>query len=85
MPDNPMVLASSLYLTEPIETVILYQRLFKEGSVVMCDVKKYEKLQPEDTLQLVLEAETEEQKEFYEMVGDFLLQKNREVIERKLF
>lgn len=34
----------------------------------MCDVKKYEKiyediqkLQPEDTLQLVLEAETEEQ------------------------
>ncbi|EEX20840.1 hypothetical protein BLAHAN_06291 [Blautia hansenii DSM 20583] len=69
-----------------METVILYQRLFKEGSVVMCDVKKYEKLQPEDTLQLVLEAETEEQKEFYEMVGDFLLQKKqREVIERKLF
>lgn len=59
----------------------------------MCDVKKYEKLyqeieklQPEDTWQLVLEAETEEQKEFYEMVGDFLLQKKqREVIERKLF
>ena len=44
----------------------------------MCDVKKYEKLQPEDTLQLVLEAETEEQKEFYEMVGDFLFRKNRE-------
>ena len=48
----------------------------------MCDVKKYEKiyedikiLQPEDTLQLVLEAETEEQRSFYEMVGDFLLQK----------
>lgn len=59
----------------------------------MCDVKKYEKLyedikglQPEDTLQLVLEAETEEQRSFYEMVGDFLLQrKQREVIERKLF
>ena len=35
----------------------------------MCDVRKYEKiyediqkLQPEDTLQLVLEAETEEQR-----------------------
>ena len=49
----------------------------------MCDVKKYEKiyedikmLQPEDTLRLVLEAETEEQRTFYEMVGDFLLQKN---------
>lgn len=56
----------------------------------MCDVKKYEKtyedlktLQPEDTLQLVLEAETEEQRSFYEMVGDFLLQKKqRQVIER---
>ncbi len=59
----------------------------------MCDVKKYislyqeiEKLQPEDTLQLVLEAETEEQKEFYEMVGDFLLQKRQEkIIERGVF
>ncbi len=59
----------------------------------MCDVKKYEKiyeeierLQPEDTLQLVLEAETEEQRNFYELIGDFLLQKKqRQVIERKLF
>ena len=59
----------------------------------MCDVKKYEKiyqeialLQPEDTLQLILEADTEEQREFYQLVGDFLLQKKqREVIERKLF
>ena len=59
----------------------------------MCDVKKYERiyediksLQPEDTLQLVLEAETEEQRSFYEMLGDFLLQrKQRQVIERKLF
>ena len=68
------------------------KRLRKKGSVVMCDVKKYEnlyqeikKLKPEDTLQLVLEAETE-QKEFYEMVGDFLLQKRQKnVIERNLF
>ena len=52
----------------------------------MCDVKKYEKLQPEDTLQLVLEDETEQQKELYEMDVYFLLQKKqREVIERKLF
>lgn len=59
----------------------------------MCNVKKYEKiyedikvLQPEDTLQLVLEAETEEQRNFYEMIGDFLLQqKQRQVIERNLF
>ena len=45
-----------------------YERLYQE----------IEKLKPEDTLQLVLEAETEEQKEFYEIVGDFLLQKKRE-------
>lgn len=59
----------------------------------MCDVKKYEdiyrdieKLQPEDTLQLVLEAETEEQRNFYEMVGDFLLQlRQKRVIERNLY
>ena len=63
------------------------------GVLMDSDVKKYEKiyeeithLQPEDTLQLVLEAETEEQRSFYEMIGDFLLQKKqRKVIERELF
>ena len=59
----------------------------------MCNVKKFEKiyqeieqLEPEDTLQLMLEADTEEQREFYQMVGDFLLQKKqKKVIERKVF
>ena len=59
----------------------------------MCDTKKYNKiyedikrLQPEDTLQLILEAETEEEKDFYELVGDFLLQMNqKQVIERNMF
>nr|WP_294650762.1 hypothetical protein [uncultured Blautia sp.] len=59
----------------------------------MCDIKKYEKiyqeiarLEPEDTLQLVLEADTEEQRDFYQLVGDFLLQKKqKQVIERNLF
>lgn len=59
----------------------------------MCDIKKYEKiyqeiarLEPEDTLQLVLEADTEEQREFYQLVGDFLLQKKqKQVIEGNLF
>ena len=59
----------------------------------MCDVKKYNKifkditsLQPEDSLQLVLEAETEEEKNFYELIGDFLLQmKQKQVVERNLF
>ena len=59
----------------------------------MCDIKKYEKiyqeiarLEPEDTLKLVLEAATEEQRDFYQLVGDFLLQKKqKQVIERNLF
>lgn len=59
----------------------------------MCDVKKYEqiyedikKLQPEDTLQLVLEAKTEEQRSFYEMIGDYLLQtEQKKVIKGNLF
>ena len=63
------------------------------GGINMCDVKKYEKiyeeikcLEPEDTLQLTLEADSEEQREFYQMVGDFLLQKRqKQVIARNLF
>lgn len=59
----------------------------------MCDVSKYldmfqdmKTLQPEDTLQLVLEAKDEEEKEFFEMLGNFLLQqKQRKVIEGNLF
>ena len=59
----------------------------------MCDVKKFSKiykdivtLQPEDTLQLVLEAETEEEKDFYELIGDYLLQtRQKKVVERNLF
>lgn len=59
----------------------------------MCDVKKYTeiyeeilKLNSDDTLQLVLEAESEEVKEFYEMIEDYFLQKKqRDVIERNLF
>ena len=59
----------------------------------MCDVKKYteiyeeiSKLNSEDTLQLVLESESEEVKEFYEMVEDYFLQKKqKDVVERNLF
>ena len=59
----------------------------------MCDVSKYSKmfddmknLQPEDTLQLVLEAKGEDERVFFEMLGNFLLQqKQKKVIERNLF
>lgn len=59
----------------------------------MCDVKKYEglytemkKLTHDDTIQLVLEASNEEEKEFFELVGDFFLQKEQQkCIERNVF
>ena len=59
----------------------------------MLDMKKYTeiykeimKLEPEDTWQGVLESETEEQQNFYEMIGDYLLQiRQKQVIEQNLF
>ena len=59
----------------------------------MCDVRKYSEmfqsikmLQPEDTLQLIMEAKDKEERDFFEMVGNFLLQKKqKKVIERNLF
>ena len=59
----------------------------------MCDVRKYSdmfkdmrNLQPEDTLQLVLEAKDEEERDFFEMLGNFLLQqKQKKVIAGNLF
>ena len=68
---------------------ILY--LVKSEVLSMCDVKKYfqiyqeiKELQPEDTLQLILEAEDKEEKDFFEMVGNFLLQQKK-VIQGNLF
>lgn len=65
----------------------------KEWRYIMVDLKKYadiyeeiKKLSNDDTLQLVLESEDDEVKDFYEMVGDFLLQqRQREVVEKNLF
>lgn len=59
----------------------------------MCDVKRFfqmydeiKDLEPEDTLQLVIEATDKEEKAFFEMVGNFLLQqKQKKVIEGNLF
>lgn len=59
----------------------------------MCDVSKYNRifndikiLTQDDTMQLILEAETEEEKEFYEMIGNYLLQrKQQECIARNVF
>ena len=59
----------------------------------MCDVQKYNdifneisKLTKDDTMQLILESPTEEAKDFYAMIGDYLLQKKQEeCIARNVF
>jgi hypothetical protein len=59
----------------------------------MCDVKKYtkiyndiKKLTQDDARQLVLEAPTDEEKEFYAMIGDYFLQKKqKECIANNVF
>ena len=41
---------------------------------------------PEDTLRLILEAESQEERDFFNMIGNYLLQqKQKQVIERNLF
>ena len=65
----------------------------KYGDNSMCDVNKYfdiykdiKNLQPEDTLQLVLDARDDDEKAFFEMLGNYLLQKKqKEVIAGNLF
>ncbi len=59
----------------------------------MCDIKKYNtifheisNLTPDDTLQLILESESDEEKDFYSMIGDYLLQKQqKEAIARNVY
>jgi len=44
------------------------------------------KLDPDETTQLILGAETEEEQEFYSMISDlFLQQRQRKVIEENRF
>ena len=59
----------------------------------MCDVKKYSdiykqirELNQNDTKQLILESASEDEKDFYEMIGNYLLQKRQqECIARNVF
>ena len=57
------------------------------------DIQKYSAmyqeiklLQPEDTLRLIMETDNEEEKRFWGVIGNFLLQeKQKIVIKRELF
>ena len=55
----------------------------------MCDVSKYfkiyndiKKLEPEDTLQIIMESDDKEEIAFYEMIGNYLLQQKTSVLLR---
>ncbi len=57
----------------------------------MCDVSKYtqvyedmKKLKPDEFLQLITESETQEERDFFEVIWNFILQEKK-VIERNLF
>ena len=76
-----------------IKYIIYLRRKEEREGLIMCDVKKYNEifqeiksLRQDDTLQLILEAKTQEEREFYVMVGNFLLQKKQKlVVEGNLF
>ena len=59
----------------------------------MCDIKKFDKiykdietLSQRDIMELISEYKTEDEKNFYETIGNFFLQKRqRECIERNVF
>ena len=63
------------------------------GPTFVNDLKRYsemfqeiKRLQPEETLSLVLEAKSREEHDFWELVGNYLLQcKQKQVIEKNLF
>lgn len=69
----------------------IFQLVLRGAS--MCDVEKYlnmfddiKNLRPEDTLQLIISAKNEEEKTFFQMIGNYLLQqKQKKVIEGNLF
>jgi len=56
----------------------------KTEEIFMCDVKKFKdiyeainNLTSGDTIQLVLESKSEEEQEFFELIGNYLLQKKQ--------
>lgn len=53
----------------------------------MCDVEKYrnmyrdmKQLTPDDTLEIILNTDDPVEQDFFEMLGDFLLQKSQEKV-----
>ena len=84
--DSLVRYARSMELDLSVELVSLQENTVRENIQYGNVYEEIKNLQPQDTLQLLLNAKTEDEKNFYELIGDFLLQiKQREVVGRNLF
>ena len=84
--DSLVRYARSMELDLSVELVSLQENTVRENIQYGNIYEEIKNLQPQDTLQLLLNAKTEDEKNFYELIGDFLLQvKQREVVGKNLF
>ena len=84
--DSLVRYAKCMELDLSVELIGLQGNVVRESALFGNIYDEIKKIRPQDTLQLLLDAKTEDEKTFYEMLGDFLLQvKQREVLERNLF
>ena len=84
--DSLVRYARSMELDLSVELVSVQENTVREKIQYGNVYEEIKNLQPQDTLQLLLNAKTEDEKNFYELIGDFLLQvKQREVVGRNLF
>ena len=84
--DSLVRYAKCMELDLSVELIGLQGNVVRENTQYGNVYDEIKNLQPQDTLQLLLNAKTEDEKNFYELIGDFLLQvKQREVVGRNLF
>ena len=84
--DSLVRYARSMELDLSVELVSVQENTVREKIQYGTVYEEIKNLQPQDTLQLLLNAKTEDEKNFYELIGDFLLQvKQREVVGKNLF
>ena len=84
--DSLVRYARSMELDLSVELVSLQENTVRENIQYGNVYEEIKNLQPQDTLQLLLNAKTEDEKNFYELIGDFLLQaKQRDVVGKNLF
>lgn len=84
--DSLVRYANSMKLDLSVELKAMQENMVREEIHYGNVYEEIKKLRPQDTLQLLLDAQTEEEKKFYELIGDFLLQlKQREVVGKDLF